>query len=125
PPKVLLTPYPWSSVRMSSTLGAPFGGTTRGGHHVFESLTSSLITPPNFGSGAGIWLPLIVVVALGAPEVPVTTCPAAGATASRNGISNVVTITRMPGMLSARFILGSPPLGSGRSLAAQAGPPVE
>src|SRR6185295_15171866 len=56
---------------MSNTLGAPFGGTTRGGHHVFESLTSSLITPPNFAGGAGSCLPLTVVVALGAPGVPV------------------------------------------------------
>ena len=33
PPKVLGAPKPWSSVIMSNTLGAPFGGTTRGGHH--------------------------------------------------------------------------------------------
>ena len=36
---------------MSSTLGAPFGGTTRGGHHGVDSEAFSLITPPNFGSG--------------------------------------------------------------------------
>src|SRR6185295_12118169 len=93
---------------MSNTLGAPFGGTTRGGHHVFESLTSSLITPPNFGSGAGSWLPLIVVVALGAPKVPVVPCAAAGAAASRSGIRNVVTITMMPVAIGPRFILGTP-----------------
>ena len=50
---------------ISSTLGAPLGGTTRGGHQVLESVAFSLITPPNFGGGAGIWFPLIVVVALG------------------------------------------------------------
>jgi hypothetical protein len=38
---------------MSSTLGAPFGGTTRGGHQVFDPWTVSLITPPNFGGGGG------------------------------------------------------------------------
>ena len=38
PPKVLETPYPWSSVMMSRTLGAPLGGTTRGGQYGFESL---------------------------------------------------------------------------------------
>src|SRR5271169_6429076 len=59
---------------MSRTLGAPLGGTTRGGHHVLESVAFSLITPPNGGGGAGIWFPLIVVVALGSPNVPVTTC---------------------------------------------------
>jgi hypothetical protein len=33
-----------------------------------------LITPPNFGSGGGSCLPLIVVVALGEPSTPVTCC---------------------------------------------------
>ena len=36
PPKVLGAPKPWSSVIMSRTLGAPFGGTTRGGHQGVE-----------------------------------------------------------------------------------------
>src|SRR5215831_8170426 len=72
PPKVLGAPKPWSSVMMSSTLGAPFGGTTRGGHHGFDSDALSLITPPNFGAGGGSWLPGIVVVASGEPSVPVT-----------------------------------------------------
>ena len=31
-----------------------------------------MITPPNFGAGAGIWFPWIVVVALGEPSTPVT-----------------------------------------------------
>src|SRR6266702_3131370 len=55
---------------MSSTLGAPFGGTTRGGHHGFESLALCSITPPNFGGGGGSCLPSIVIVALGEPGVP-------------------------------------------------------
>ena len=38
---------------MSRTLGAPFGGTIRGGHQGVESLALSLITPPNFGGGGG------------------------------------------------------------------------
>src|SRR3954466_201373 len=59
---------------MSRTLGAPLGGTMVGGHHGLESLEFSLITPPNFGSGAGIWFPSIVVVALGEPDTPVTCC---------------------------------------------------
>ena len=65
PPKVLGAPKPWSSVMMSSTLGAPFGGTTRGAHQGVDSEAFSLITPPNFGSGGGSCLPSIVVVALG------------------------------------------------------------
>src|SRR4249919_3229620 len=57
---------------MSNTLGAPFGGTTRGAHQAFDSEAFSLITPPNFGSGGGSCFPSIVVVALGEPRVPVT-----------------------------------------------------
>src|SRR5664280_3669384 len=73
PPMVLGTPYPWSSVIMSSTLGAPFGGTTLGGHHGVESVAACLMTPPNFGGGGGICFPSIVVVASALPNVPVTT----------------------------------------------------
>ena len=72
PPKVPGAPKPSSSVMMSSTLGAPFGGTTRGAHQAFDSEAFSLITPPNFGSGGGSCFPPIVVVALGAPSSPVT-----------------------------------------------------
>jgi hypothetical protein len=43
----------------------------RGAHHVFDWRASSLITPPNFGSGAGSCLPEMVVVASGEPGVPV------------------------------------------------------
>jgi hypothetical protein len=72
PPKVLGTPKPESSVMISSTLGAPLGGTTVGGHQGFEVLASCVTLPPNFGGGGGSWLPGIVVVAPGAPRVPVT-----------------------------------------------------
>jgi len=71
PPKVLGTPNPASSVMMSSTLGASLDGMMRGAHHGFDCRASSLITPPNFGSGAGSCLPLMVVVASGEPCVPV------------------------------------------------------
>src|SRR5450631_1512141 len=77
PPKVLGTPKPASSVMMSSTFGALFGGTTRGAHQGFDCRAPSLITPPNFGSGGGSCLPSIVVVALGEPRVPSTCCAAA------------------------------------------------
>jgi hypothetical protein len=56
PPNVLGAPKPLSSVMISSTLGAPLGGTTRGGHHGVDSDALSLITPPNFASGGGSWL---------------------------------------------------------------------
>src|SRR5271167_972266 len=92
PPKVLGTPYPWSSVMMSRTFGAPLGGTMRGGHHGVESLALSLITPPNFGGGGGICFPSIEVVALGEPGVPVTCCAATRAeVASPNTARNTAT----------------------------------
>src|SRR6516162_10884522 len=72
PPKVPGAPKPWSSVMISSTFGAPFGGTTRGAHQGVDSEAFSLITPPNFGSGGGSCLPSMVVVALGDPGTPVT-----------------------------------------------------
>src|SRR6516165_576958 len=55
---------------ISRMLGAPFGGTTLGGHHGVDSLAVSLITPPNVGSGGGSCLPLMVMVASGEPGVP-------------------------------------------------------
>src|SRR5260370_27974252 len=75
PPNVLGTPKPESSVMMSRMLGACLGGTMRGAHHAFDCRASSLITPPNFGSGGGSCFPLIVVVAPGEPGAPVVwTC---------------------------------------------------
>src|SRR5437879_4616416 len=60
---------------ISSTLGAPLGGTTVGGQYGLESTAVSLITPPNFGSGGGSCFPSMVVVALGEPGSPVVwTC---------------------------------------------------
>jgi hypothetical protein len=92
PPKVLGTPKPASSVMISSTLGASLGGTTRGAHQGLDCRAPSLMTPPNFGSGAGSCLLLTVVVALGLPGTPIVCCcararplprPAAAPPASR------------------------------------------
>src|SRR5512136_993983 len=85
PPKVAGEPKPSSSVMISSTLGAPFGGTTRGDHHAFDSEAFSLITPPNFGSGGGSCFPSMVVVALGEPGVP----PISSASAGRHNIKSI------------------------------------
>src|SRR5262245_6759957 len=71
PPNVLDTPYPASSVMISRTFGAPFGGTMRGGHDGTEPCMVCLITPPNFGDGFGSCDGSAVVVALGAPGLPV------------------------------------------------------
>ena len=56
---------------MSTTLGAPFGGTTRGGYQGFDSEAFSLITPPNGIAGGGSCFPSIATVALGEPGTPV------------------------------------------------------
>src|SRR5882724_4813502 len=56
---------------MRRMLGAPLGGTIRGGHHCLDSKALSLITPPNFIGGAVICFPSSVTVALGSPGVPV------------------------------------------------------
>src|SRR5208282_6090705 len=65
---------------MSSTFGAPLGGTTVIGQKGFESLAFSLITPPNGAGGGGSCLPSMVVVALGEPGTPVICCAEAGIT---------------------------------------------
>src|SRR5215470_18138469 len=78
PPKVLGTPKPASSVMISSTFGAPSGGTMRGAHQGLDCRASFLITPPNAGSGGGSCLPSIVVVALGEPTAPVVCWPIEG-----------------------------------------------
>ena len=87
PPNVLGTPKPESSVMMSRMLGACLGGTMRGAHQAFDCRASSLITPPNFGSGAGSCLPLMVVVAPGEPGVPVICWASTAEPDSRNNVA--------------------------------------
>src|SRR6266446_6915752 len=98
-----------------STLGAPLGGTTRGGHHCVESLALSLITPPNLRGGAGICFPSIVVVALGEPNVPVTCCAAVGATASAAAIRNDAASPRKNILFESHLMRCTPLLTRRRS----------
>src|SRR3974390_2743884 len=67
PPNVLGAPKPWSSVMISSTLGAPLGGTTRGGHQAFESDAFSLVPPPNVLGAPKPWSSVMISSTLGAP----------------------------------------------------------
>src|SRR5262252_5025383 len=53
PPKGLVAPNPTSSVRISKTFGAPFGGATAEGKSGVESFTSLAILPLKDGSGFG------------------------------------------------------------------------
>src|SRR5262249_10310057 len=85
---------------ISSTLGAPRGGTTVGGHQGVESFACSLITPPNGCGGGGSCVPGIVVVALGEPGVPVTCWAPTGKHARRRSdvekSAGLVLITSSP-----------------------------
>jgi len=92
-------------------LGAPLGGTIRGGHQVLDPSRVSLITPPNFGSGAGIWFPLIVVVAPGSPSTPLICWAAAGPAASAT-----TQMTKAKQLLNAALIDGTIPSSSDQRL---------
>src|SRR6266436_5729620 len=63
---------------MRRILGAPLGGTTRGGQYGLESVAASLITPPKGSGGGGICFPSIVTVASGEPGVPLICWAGAG-----------------------------------------------
>src|SRR6516165_10608865 len=95
---------------MSSTFGAPCGGTTRGGHHGVDSEAFSLITPPNFGSGGGSCLPVIVVVASGEPGVPVICWANVGSAADRYPRASTETRAGHRGARMAGLLCARPPL---------------
>ena len=67
PPKVLGAPKPTSSVMISSTLGAPLGGTTRGGHQGFAglddlvSLRSLLVAPVRWATWLFMATPFLII----------------------------------------------------------------
>src|SRR5215510_8946812 len=56
---------------MTSTFGAPLGGTIRGGQYGMDVSARFSIRPPKGAGGLGRDLPSMVVVALGAPGAPV------------------------------------------------------
>src|SRR5262245_50937459 len=71
PPNVLGAAKPTSSVMISRMFGAPLGGTTRAGQYGVDCRALRLIWPRNGCGAIGTYLPSIVVVASGAPGVPV------------------------------------------------------
>src|SRR5207249_11620539 len=75
---------------MRRILGAPLGGTTRGGQYGLESVAASLITPPNGIGGGGICFPSIVTVASGEPGVPLICC------AQAEGAAAITAAARIP-----------------------------
>src|SRR5499425_1879166 len=108
PPNVLGTPKPASSVMMSRMLGACLGGTIRGAHQIFDCRASFLITPPNFGSGGGSCLPLIVVVAPGEPGVPVVWISAR----AEGAIAITATASIPPTMICCADFIGADVVGA-------------
>jgi hypothetical protein len=83
-------------------LGAPLGGTTRGGQYGVESKALSLITPPNFPGGGGSCSPLMVVVALGEPGLPVISWADAG---RATNIAATAVSSDKPLWINFRFIV--------------------
>src|SRR5262245_66672925 len=83
---------------MSSTFGAPLGGTIRAGQYGVEPFVVRSIFPPNFCGGAGSCVPSIVMVALGEPGGPLTCCPttAGGAVATATTASTTREHARRP-----------------------------
>src|SRR5271169_6130102 len=93
---------------MRRMLGAPLGGTMRGGHQGLEFRALSLMTPPNFRGRGGSCFPSSVVVALGEPNTPVTCCAATGAMARLLASRNAATSAMTPMSLGPRFMLYAP-----------------
>src|SRR5271154_1020175 len=117
---------------ISSTLGAPSGGTTRGGHQVVDPVAFSLIPPPNGGGAGGRQRPSMMTVALGLPGVPWTTPSAeAGAAAplvcaltlpDRNELPKAVAIAAFPvGKNNCRRFIPVSLVGSAMLCAAHCG----
>src|ERR1700719_1534045 len=92
---------------MRRMLGAPLGGTTRGGHHGLESLALSLINPPNGSGGGGSCFPSSVTVALGEPGTPMICWACATLAVINQAIVNTIPSDRLP--LICRLILTLPP----------------
>src|ERR1700722_2966144 len=76
---------------MRRILGAPLGGTTRGGPHCVESLALSFITPPNGIGGGGSCFPSSVIVALGEPGTPLICWARAVLTVNSQATANAAT----------------------------------
>src|SRR5271166_3245456 len=90
---------------ISRTLGAPFGGTTRGGHQGVDSDALSLITPPNFGSGGGSWFPGIVTVPPGEPTFVPTGWRGGAAPAPVLGVCALASASKEPPIAVAKAAL--------------------
>src|SRR5262245_40199038 len=104
---------------ISSTFGAPFGGTTRAGQYGFEFFTSRSILPSNFCGGGGSCSPLIVVVALGEPGVPVVWMSAPCAAAKNVIVHAAIRCAHRPPLVMLVFLFcisvkAPQPLGSTR-----------
>src|ERR1700758_5276785 len=87
---------------INNTLGAPLGGTTRGGQYGLDWLALRLITPPNGAGWGGRYFPSMVVVALGEPGTPVICWALIVTATSRKNREAVVNLSR-PRSLGSLF----------------------
>lgn len=102
---------------MSRTLGASSGGTTRGGHHCFESSAIRPISPPKASGGGGSRLPSIVVVAFGAPEAALASCAAAGSGPASS--ATAAAAMQIESLISNSSFASLSPSGAQRSITAR------
>ena len=94
PPKVLGAPKPTSSVMISSTLGAPLGGTTRGGHHGFDCAALRFAVPPHDRSSGGSTSPGMVRVPAGEPmALPIDAAATGAVPAAGAGVCALAPLT--------------------------------
>src|SRR5689334_13285300 len=109
---------------ISSTFGAPLGGTTRGAHQGFESLAVSLITPPNSGGRGGNCCPSIVVVAAGEPGAGLSAACEATAMNAADNAALALSLFRSISFLFVRFSFSKLSFRKGANYRqAQPGPP--
>src|SRR5208337_1024606 len=100
PPKVLATPKPASSVMISKTLGAPFGGTMRGLQQGFDWRASRWMTPPNgVGTGGNCCAVLTDVVPAGEHDSEAGCCANAPTAANVDNESAASAIRRTRAVL--------------------------
>src|SRR5438094_7780934 len=123
PPKVLSEPEPASSSRMSSTLGAPLGGTTRGGHQGFDSAAVCLISPPKFGGTGGRALDVSDSVNAGDPGFAGPAWPLTGTCAKTATSTAAATPATTTERTILRFMIFTPSY-AWRSASGAARPPA-
>src|SRR5216110_2047620 len=98
---------------MSSTLGAPLGGTTRGGHQGFDSAAVCLISPPKFGGTGGRALDVSDSVNAGDPGFAGPAWPLTGTCAKTATSTAAATPATTTERTILRFMIFTPSYACG------------